>query len=117
MNKQEIFDTVVAHLRKQGKKAQHTTDDGVTTCRYRTDDGLKCAAGCLMPDEVYSSDMEGQRCFASDLLARLPRALVDVFESDVLHELQNLHDHDPVSMWETRFAEIAEIYELEYRQP
>ena len=32
-------------------------DDG--SCRYKTPDGLKCAVGCLIPDELYNEKMEG----------------------------------------------------------
>lgn len=28
-------------------------------CLYRTPEGNKCAVGCLIPDEVYTPDMEG----------------------------------------------------------
>lgn len=47
MEAQEIFDKVVLHLRKQGRRAQETNEYGVALCRYRTSDGLKCAAGWL----------------------------------------------------------------------
>lgn len=42
--KQKIFDKVVKHLFKQGKKAHNGQ-----VCLYLTDDGLKCAVGCLIP--------------------------------------------------------------------
>lgn len=53
MTQQEIFDKVVHHLFKQGKPA---TDLGA--CRYRTQDGLSCAVGCLIPNELYSVEIE-----------------------------------------------------------
>lgn len=56
MTDQEIFDTVARHLLKQGRPASKR--DGA--CFYRTDDGLKCAAGVLIPDEDYSPWMENQ---------------------------------------------------------
>jgi hypothetical protein len=60
MTKQEIFDHVLTHLRKQGKPAINETDSGEDICAYRTDDGLKCAVGCLIPDDKYNEDLEGR---------------------------------------------------------
>jgi hypothetical protein len=55
MNAQEIFDKVVTHLRTQGKQAKNTSDD----CVYRRPNGLMCAVGCLIPDELYDPALEG----------------------------------------------------------
>jgi hypothetical protein len=88
--KQQTYDTVLAHLLAQGKRA--STDSG---CKYRTSDGLKCAAGCLIPDEQYQPAMEGclirsyghlTRGPASDCLARLGHDL------PLVADLQWLHD-------------------------
>jgi hypothetical protein len=44
---QEVFDQVATHLLTQ---RQRSTTKG--NCAYRGDDGLKCAAGCLLgPDD------------------------------------------------------------------
>jgi hypothetical protein len=59
MTKQEIFDTVALHLIKQGKQSADATGD----CFYRSPDGLKCAVGCLIPDEVYRPEMEGKNIY------------------------------------------------------
>ena len=66
MHKQEIFDTIVAHLRNQGKKAANGSTvegRGQLQCKYRSDDGLKCAVGYLIPDDRYAKEMEGQDPF------------------------------------------------------
>lgn len=55
MNSQEQFDTVVRNLGKQGKPAT----DANGYCVYRAPDGSKCAAGQLIPDDVYRYGMEG----------------------------------------------------------
>ncbi len=47
MTKQEIFDKVATHLLTQNEKALNS----VGGCVYRTDKGLKCAVGCLIPVE------------------------------------------------------------------
>ena len=62
MNEQETFDNVALHLLKQGKKAVGSYDGSSyseTVCKYRSKDGLKCAVGCLIPDEMYDPLMEG----------------------------------------------------------
>lgn len=51
---QETFDRVVAHLRQQGQQA--TDRSGV--CMLRAANGMKCAIGCLIPDEVYEPAFE-----------------------------------------------------------
>jgi hypothetical protein len=53
LDKQKTFDTVLAHLRRQGRPALNKEG-----CRYRTSDGLMCAVGCLIPDARYSPDIE-----------------------------------------------------------
>ena len=53
MKKQEVFNKVAAHLLAQGKPALKGED-----CVYRSKDGLKCAIGCLIPDENYTPEME-----------------------------------------------------------
>ena len=60
MNKQRVFEFVTTFLASQGKPASN--DKG--SCFYRTKDDngktLKCAAGCLIPDNVYYEAMEGE---------------------------------------------------------
>ena len=51
---QEIFDRVVEHLAQQKKRSMYDKD----TCAYRSEDGLKCAIGALIPDEYYDSEFE-----------------------------------------------------------
>lgn len=59
MNKQEIFDKVATHLLTQGKQSRLNPEDTRGICAYRSKDGSKCAAGCLIPDDVYDPRMEG----------------------------------------------------------
>lgn len=106
---QETFDTVVTHLRTQGSRCSSDSGD----CMYRLD-GRKCAAGCLIPDDRYSPDMEGTTVLYSDvgdLLAELGHdmALVD--------ELQTLHDRTDPAEWEEGFGRIAGRFGLVYRPP
>ena len=57
MTQQEIFDTVCKHLAQQKEQAIGTSELG-TSCRYRGKNNKKCAVGCLIPDEVYTPEMD-----------------------------------------------------------
>ena len=67
-------------------------------CSYRGDDGNKCFAGLLIPDNVYSEDMENQPM--SDVCAEWD-SVSDLFDCDTwgkendfdfLDGLQQIHD-------------------------
>lgn len=125
---QEVFDTVVNHLRAQGKRALN--QNGI--CSYRTSDGLKCAFGILIRDDEYFPGMETMN--ASIILgnSQLFSPLVEF----VLHEnqlkplrerllshrrliqrLQNVHDTSDTFSWENSFEIIASCEELVYTPP
>jgi hypothetical protein len=53
---QVVFDKVAAHLLSQGEKSLRP---GVG-CAYKTDDGLKCAVGCLIEPQHYKVSIEGE---------------------------------------------------------
>lgn len=77
MTPQEVFDTVCAHLAQQGRRSVDHKDDGDgyyfarPRCAYRGLGGLKCAIGCLIPDEEYDPRMEGMN--ATDMLRYMER--------------------------------------------
>lgn len=50
---QELFNIVSLHLLNQGQKSAHET-----LCMYRGPNGMKCAAGVLIPDNEYNPSME-----------------------------------------------------------
>lgn len=104
---QEVYDIVASHMLKQNKRSSSKKLPGSRRCAYRGDDGLKCAAGCLIPDEVYSFTFE-----------QLPWAdLVEFhnFPSEhifLITVLQDIHDTCPVREWRNRLVSIAKIYSL-----
>ncbi len=111
MTAQEVFDKVALHLLTQGKRAY---DDEQGICRYRMPDGLKCAVGCIIPDEEYLSDMEGR-----DVNALVAEGyMVELFEPHLLllKDLQFAHDctMPGPSAWPRRLIEIAQRYNLDY---
>jgi hypothetical protein len=107
MTEQETFDKVARHLLKQGKQAKACFGllSAEPRCAYRTPEGLTCAAGCLIPDELYDPQFEGSAFSA--LAANEPRlaALAPVF---LVAYLQTIHDaHEPTT-WKGKLAELAE---------
>ena len=97
MTAQEVFNKVATHLFTQNEPA-YTVHEG---CRYRLTvlgKKLSCAAGCLIPDEVYSGDLE------STLITDFPKLNDVVFKdvlkavpeiekyNDLISDLQQVHD-------------------------
>lgn len=58
---QEVFDFIVRHILDQGEPAIKGNGPDANYCQYRTENGLSCAAGCLIPDEDYEASMEEKR--------------------------------------------------------
>lgn len=130
MTEQEIFDTVLAHLREQGKAA---TDLG-GACRYRGADGTACAVGCLIPDELYDPLIEGMTARwiievvvpeyhqhqAQELLPILARIKNHLGTEHIplLRELQDAHDIALFDLgldaWEKEMRQIARAFDLKY---
>lgn len=106
--KQETFDAVVTHLRKQGRKALSAHGK----CAYRGSDGTKCAAGCLIPDGEYEPTIEGASVTGlCDLFVRLGHDVT------LLYRLQMAHDTYLTTEWEKEFADIAKSNGLTYAPP
>lgn len=103
MKNQEVFDTVVAHLRAQGCKA---IVDGA--CKLRGPNGTKCAAGCLIPDSDYDPDWDNKP------LLGFQYVFAKVEDSDFVDKLVVIHDYKEVYAWENQFQKLAERYGLEY---
>ena len=86
---QEVFDIVVNHLFTQGRPAY----DGVQGCMYRAPDGLRCAVGVLIPDDLYDKVFEGSQ---SDFVIQelFDEDLADWRKhKDLLRRLQGIHDN------------------------
>ena len=117
---QEVFDLVVEHLFKQGRPAY----DGNQGCRYRTHDGLRCAVGVLIPDDLYDP------AFETNIAATVIQELFDADLADwrehkyLLNALQLAHDKcpcDPDGTFNTtdlarRLRNTAARFSLEYRR-
>lgn len=103
MTNQEIFDVVVRHLRKQNAKSRNDV-----MCLYRGLCGMKCAVGCLIPDELYEKDLEGSS--VQDILDFLPG--IEEAQIEFLERLQVIHDRQPVELWESSFVGFADKHKL-----
>lgn len=52
----EISEKIRDHLIQQGRVSSDNAS--ASMCLYRTEDGAKCAVGCLINDDLYISKME-----------------------------------------------------------
>lgn len=111
MNKltnQQVFDKVVTALRLQSAKSLLYPDNGALVCAYRSPDGKKCAAGHILPDELYNPEMENKNIYGifefDDLVA----------DRRFLYNLQLIHDNYDVKDWEYNWKDLAQRYKLQY---
>lgn len=135
MNKREVFQKVKEHLLTQREAAIGNDDE----CMYRADSGrLKCAVGCLIPDDLYDPDIEGvgitQLTIKDDEQGELKFAPTSQWQHDdaihkfaqilnktgierssetraMLCDLQRLHDSEEPDYWEYCLNSIeAELF-------
>lgn len=104
---QEIFDHVAKSLLKQNKESI-VSENGCITCMYRSDDGLKCAAGHIIPDEAYYPKMECNTVeklefFQTNYKEHIP----------LLRALQATHDNYEPEDWKQYLLFIARCYDLD----
>lgn len=113
LSKQEIFTKVKTHLLQQNQRAK---EDG--GCRYRTSTGLKCAVGCLIPDELYDRSIEGVSVSLNPY-SPLGNALLksgipgdDTEIEEMLYDLQKIHDRVTPLYWSTALQDLARKYNV-----
>lgn len=110
MNNQEIFNIVWNGLKSQGfEQSMMNHYLWGETCAYRGDNGCKCAAGWLIPDEEYDFRREGSG------IADYPW-FKDNFDHNELHiigELQIIHDRcDVPKVLEKQLIDFAKQNDL-----
>lgn len=96
---QEVFDTVYIHLLKQNQKSKSNNEN---SCMYRGSNSLKCAAGCIISDDEYSSDMEyvSWKSLAAN-------GIVPSDHVDLILSLQDIHDSYKPSNWKSELSILA----------
>lgn len=117
MTRQEIFNTVRDHLLKQ--QARCINEDN--NCQYRGPNGMRCAIGCLIPDEHYKPELEGwgiaplvePRNILPEgklLLEALTATLGGEPDKDtllLLYKLQLIHDTENLNDWPAALRDCA----------
>lgn len=107
-DEQLVFDTVAEHLLKQGERSIYEDSDGNEACAYRGDGGLKCAAGCLIPDEQYNLKMEGLSWTGLVLNERVSKHC-----ESLITNLQLIHDNDTPDTWLSGLHKLAKNKNLD----
>jgi hypothetical protein len=112
-SKQEIFDKVVNHLKTQGGKAV----DIEGNCLYRDPAGRSCAAGCLIPDDIYEQEIgSAHNSLGFAGLVSLSPPVKSLFETvqegaanavELVRSLQLVHDGEKVTDWKSRLSVLA----------
>lgn len=113
MNNQEVFTKVAKHLMTQYQKSR---DDN--RCLYRGPNDTSCAIGCLIPREIYSPYMEGVSIINLLSEGKFPQLnrLLDRVNTELLRNLQDIHDWDAVDQWESSLKKVASKWGLDSSQ-
>lgn len=109
---QEIFDHVWNSMVKQGVRSSSINEDNEEFCRYRSPEGLSCAVGCLVDDDLaFRLDKFETPCIDSIVTRSknegfLPNFIVK--NVDLLERLQFSHDQqDDPDKWLKSFQADA----------
>lgn len=100
---QQVFDHVATHLLTQNAKSVDCLD----SCMYKSPEGLKCAAGCLIADDEYNEEME-------DVVWRMlvRRGVVPEAHMELIGDLQDCHDDHMPENWKNGLERIAKYRNL-----
>jgi len=110
LTNQEIFDKVAKHLLTQKEKSSRGS-----SCLYRGSDGLKCAVGCLIPDEFYvkSIEHEGVKELFSNFSDLMEKSKLKIESERLLLDLQNIHDDCDIDEWKELLKFSARDFKLD----
>ncbi len=123
MNNQQLFDIVSKHLLKQGRRSVNAYG----SCRYYGDDGLKCAIGCLIPENKYNKEFEGKI-----ITEKIPMDEVDLMNTNghkpicdaagigedqvkLALALQRIHDEGSPQNWGASLESVAKKFKLTFK--
>ena len=113
MTKQEIFDVVLKGIMSQGGPSY---DHDANSCAYRGENGRKCAAGWLMPDELFNPRFNMLIISDPEAFNMLPEDLRDFNTVPFIRQLQNIHDESQegcfddetfMDIWTERMRQFA----------
>lgn len=121
LSKQEVFNKVARHLILQNEQSIGGYKDPIKEqltvgCAYRGRNGLKCAAGCIIPDELYSQDIEGTTFGAIWDSDSRYKELFDLETCILIGDLQLIHDNRSYgpALWPQKLEKLAKDNGLEY---
>lgn len=99
---QQVFDHVATHLLIQNARSVKNGH-----CMYRSPEGLKCAAGCIIADDEYNEGME-------DVVWRMlvRKEIVPEAHMELIIDLQYCHDDYEPKSWKRKLKEIARYHNL-----
>jgi hypothetical protein len=104
---QEVADQITNHLLTQMKVSYK--NNSKNDCAYKIIDEngntLKCAAGCLIADDEYQTDFEGNSWYS----------IIEYFNissnhQDLIRDFQTIHDSEEPSNWK---KSIKNVYDRE----
>jgi hypothetical protein len=102
---QKTFNKVARHLLKQKKKAVSCFND----CLYRTDTGLRCGIGALIPNRLYNKNMESTNPIGPTLKPILKSLGHD---PQFCQDLQFIHDGYEPKVWRSELKRFAKDHKL-----
>lgn len=105
-----VYYHVAKHLLNQNEKSTNVLGQ----MAYRGMDGRKCAIGCLLPDELYGSFMEGVAVNSNGMMGVMSHLglALDALVMRLLEDLQRVHDWLPVSEWKAALQDIGREHRL-----
>lgn len=102
--RQAAFDAVYEHFVAKGAPQSTAMKNGDRVCRYRTEDGKKCAIGVLVPEHMYSKAMEGLMASSLWFRGNLPYLSSEI-TPEFLDHLQQMHDQYWPETFHSTFTE------------
>lgn len=112
---QEVFDYIAAHLLRQNKPS---VEEGGGSCLYRGPEGLKCAVGACLSDELIDNGtrgdpelLEGEDVYGAARILCIP---MEGERADLLQALQGVHDGEDADEWVWRLERLAKRHNLEF---
>jgi len=100
LSAQAVFDHVASHLLLQMSKSQSCRNN-FRECLYRSGD-LMCAAGCLISDNEYTFEIEGQ-----DWNQLVAKGYAPKEHMELICDLQDMHDSCDPADWREALTRVA----------
>lgn len=111
---QEVFNTVAEHLIRQRRRSMiRAGRSNQETCAYRGEDGLRCAIGACVPDDVQFPEGRPISVVMLNWIEHYRLVFGPGVSIDLLKGLQDIHDQFGVDEWPLALKRIAAHYGLQ----